>query len=227
VDGASFRPAIESGSWVTIQGNNLANSTRSWKDSDFNGSNLPTSLDGVSVTIDGKPAFVSYISPSQINVQAPSDNSTGAVAVVVNNNSVLSAPVMAQLQAAAPAFFLYPGTTYAVASRLPGFVPVGTPSAPAKPGDTIVLWGTGFGATNPAVSAGVVVSGTPMATTPTVTVGGVAVPVMNALLTAGSVGLYQITIQLPANVPTGAVEVQASVGGAQTSSGCNIFVSKL
>jgi uncharacterized protein (TIGR03437 family) len=227
VDSASFGPAIESGSWVTIQGSNLANTTRSWKDSDFNGSNLPTSLDGVSVTINGKPAFVAYISPSQINVQAPSDNSTGAVAVVVNNNSVLSAPVMAQLQAAAPAFFLYPGTTYAIASRLPGYVPVGTPSAPAKPGDTVVLWGTGFGATNPAVSAGVVVSGTPMATTPTVTVGGVAVPVMNALLTAGSVGLYQITIQLPANVPTGAVEVQASVSGAQRSSGGNVFVGKL
>ena len=66
-----------------------------------------------------------------------------------------------------------------------------------------------------------------MAATPTVTVGGIAVPVMNALLTAGSVGLYQITIQLPANVPTGAVEVQASIGGAQTSSGSILFVSKL
>jgi uncharacterized protein (TIGR03437 family) len=227
VDGASFRPAIEAGSWVAIQGSNLANTTRSWKDSDFNGSNLPTSLDGVSVTIDGKPAFVSYISPSQINVQAPSDNATGAVAVIVNNNSVPSAPGTVQLQAAAPAFFLYPGTLYAVTSQLPGYVPVGTPSAPAKPGDTLVLWGTGFGATNPVVSAGVVVSGTPMAATPTVTIGGVAVPVVNALLSAGSVGLYQITIQLPADVPTGAVEVQASVGGAPPSSGSTVFVSKL
>ena len=133
VDGASFRPAIESGSWVTRQGSKLANTTRSWKDSDFNGNNLPTSLDGVSVTIDGKPAFVAYITPSQINVQEPSDNPIGAMAVVVNNNSVLSAPATVQLRAAAPAFFLYPGTTYALVSRLPGFAPVGTPSAPAKP----------------------------------------------------------------------------------------------
>jgi uncharacterized protein (TIGR03437 family) len=228
LNGASFQPGIEAGSWVTIQGSNLANTTRTWRSSDFVGDELPTSLDGVSVSIDGQPAFVEYISPTQINVQAPSDSVVGAVNVVVDNNGAVSAPAPAQLQAVAPAFFLYPGTNYALASRLPDYALVGTSlTAPAKPGDILVLWGTGFGATDPPVLAGTVVSGAPAAViAPTVTVGGVDVPVLGTVLTPGTAGLYQVTIQLPANVPTGAVAVQASAGGVQTQAGVTIFVGK-
>jgi uncharacterized protein (TIGR03437 family) len=87
-----------------------------------------------------------------------------------------------------------------------------------------VLWGTGFGATNPAVAAGTTVSGAPaVVTAPTLTIGGVTVPVISAILTVGSAGLYQIAVQLPANVPTGAVAVQASVGGVPAP-GVTIFV---
>jgi len=234
LNGASYLPGIEAGSWVMIQGTNLANTYpgRTWRNDEIVNGNLPTSLDGVSVTIDGKPAFVYYISPSQINVQAPSDSAVGTVKVVVNNNGITSAPATAQLQAAAPAFFMDLGTTYAVASRLPDYALVADPAAvpgavAAKPGDTVVLWGTGFGATNPAVAAGTTVSGAPaVVTAPTVMVGGVAVPVLSAVLTTGSAGLYQVTIQLPATIPTGAVAVQASVGGVPTQTGVYLFVNK-
>jgi uncharacterized protein (TIGR03437 family) len=233
VNGASLLPGIEAGSWVTVKGTNLANTFpgRTWRDEEVVNGNLPTSLDGVSVTIDGKAAFVYYLSPTQINVQAPSDSATGAVNVVVTNNSIASAPATAQLQAAAPAFFLFPGTNYALASRLPDYALVG-PAAisgtiAAKPGDLIVLWGTGFGATNPPVPAGVAVTGSPaVAATPTVTVGNTAVPVISAALTAGTAGLYQVTIQLPATVPAGVVAVQASVGGATTQAGVTLFVGQ-
>ena len=65
-----------------IQGTNLAFDTRIWQTSDFIGNDLPTVVDGVSVTINGNPAFVEYISPTQINVQAPTDTATGMVNVV-------------------------------------------------------------------------------------------------------------------------------------------------
>jgi uncharacterized protein (TIGR03437 family) len=223
---ASFQPGIEAGSWVMIQGANLAGTTRTWNASDFVGNNLPLSLDGVRITIDGKPAFVEYISPTQINVQAPTDSATGTVYVVVTYNGAASAPATAQLQAVAPAFFMAPGTNYALASRLPDWALVGNPSSPpAKPGDMLVLWGTGFGATNPAAPAGTVVSGAPVTViTPTVTVGGVSVPVVSSVLTTGPAGLYQVTIQLPANVPTGTVAVQASVGGVPTQTGLTLLV---
>jgi uncharacterized protein (TIGR03437 family) len=63
-------------------------------------------------------------------------------------------------------------------------------------------------------------------TAPTVSVGGVAAQAIGTVLTAGSAGLYQVTIQLPATAPTGAVAVQASVGGAQTQPGVLLFVGK-
>jgi uncharacterized protein (TIGR03437 family) len=223
LNAASFQAPIEAGSWVMIQGTNLANDTRVWQTSDFVGNNLPVSLDGVSVTIDGKPAFVEYISPTQINVQAPTDSATGTVNVVVTNNGLASAPATAQLQAVAPALFMTPAY-HAITSVLPGYTPV-TATAPAMPGDLVVLWGTGFGPTNPSTSAGTIVSGAPVTLTPAVvTVGGIQVPVVSSVLTTGNVGLYQITIQLPANVPTGTPAVQASIGGVPTQAGVTIFV---
>jgi uncharacterized protein (TIGR03437 family) len=219
---------------VTIQGTNLANTYpgRTWTASEVDAGELPTSLDGVSVTIDGKPAFVDYISPTQVNVLAPADGRVGKVNVVVTNNGATGAAATAQLQAVAPAFFMYPGTNYAVAFVLPDHAMEGNPSVvpgtiAAKPGDTVELLGTGFGVTNPSVPAGTVVSGAPaVVTAPSVTVGGVAAHVVSTVLGAGSVGVYQVTIQLPATVPTGAVAVRASVGGAQTQAGVLLFVSK-
>jgi uncharacterized protein (TIGR03437 family) len=142
-----------------------------------------------------------------------------------------SAPASAQLQAFAPAFFQYPGTGYVTASRLPDYAPVGDPSAvpgtvAANPGDIVVLWGTGFGATNPPVPAGTTVSGAPEAVTaPTVMLGGVPVEVVSTVLTTGNAGLYQVTIRIPATVPPGPVAVQASVGGVRTVDGAALFIA--
>jgi len=225
LNAASFQPGIEAGSWAMIKGVNLANTTRIWTAADFSGASLPTSLSGVSVTIDGDPAFVYYISPTQINVQAPSDSTLGNVQVVVNNNGALSAPATVVLQKYTPAFFMVPGTNYAIASRLPDYALVGNLSTPAIPGETLVLWATGFGPTIPAAPAGVEVSGAPAtASAPTVTVGGMPVRVVSSVLTTGSAGLYQITIQLPANLPTGTVAVQASIGGVQTQAVVSLFI---
>jgi uncharacterized protein (TIGR03437 family) len=227
LNGASFQPGIESGSWAMIKGVNLANTTRIWNSADFTGANLPTSLSGVSVTIDGNAAFIYYISPTQINVQVPSDNSLAGVQVVVDNNGALSSPATVALQKYAPAFFLDPGTDYAIASRLPDYALVGNLSAPAIPGETLVLWATGFGPTIPAAPAGVEVSGAPAtASAPTVTVGGMPARVISSLLTTGAAGLYQITIQLPVSVPTGTVAVQGSIGGAQTQTAMLVIASQ-
>ncbi|HEX3744836.1 MAG TPA: SBBP repeat-containing protein [Bryobacteraceae bacterium] len=224
VNGASFQPGIAAGSWVTITGSHLANTTGTWQASDFNGNHLPTSVGGVSVTIDGQPAFVEYISPTQINVQAPSDSATGTVNVVVDNNGMKSASAPAQLQTYAPALFLTSGTT-AVATVIPGYFPV-TSAAPAHPGDLVVLWGTGFGPTTPAAPAGVEVAAAPAtATLPTVNIGGLQAMVISSVLTTGSAGLYQITIQIPANAPTGPVAVQVSIGGVQTQSGAVLYIA--
>ena len=81
VNAAGFQPGIVANSWVTIKGTNLASTTGDWSNSIVNGA-LPTSLDGVSVTMGGKPAYVYYISPGQLNVLAP-DIPAGPMTVTV------------------------------------------------------------------------------------------------------------------------------------------------
>ncbi|HUB81446.1 MAG TPA: FG-GAP-like repeat-containing protein [Bryobacteraceae bacterium] len=233
VNGASFLPDFESGSWVTIEGSNLSNTNpgRTWTPSEIVNGNLPESLDGTSVMIDGKPAYVYYISPTQLNVQAPTDSATGTVSVVVTNNSQVSAAFNAQLSTYSPAFFLYTGTSYAIASHFPDYGLVGNPNAipgtiAAHPGDVLILWTTGFGPTNPATPAGIVVTGAPAAATlPVVTVGGMPVSVISAVLSPGSAGLYQVAIQLPATVPTGVVAIQASIMGATSPANTMTYVA--
>ena len=227
VNAASFQPGIQAGSWVAIKGSSLSSTTRTWLASDFIGNDLPTALDGVKVTIDSQPAYVEYISPTQINVLAPADSATGAVNVVVNNNGMVSAPAQAQMRTYAPAFFLATGSNSVIASHLPDYAPVGTPAAPAHPGDLVVLWGTGFGPTTPPAPAGVAVSGAPATSTlPVVMIGGVQVHVVSSGLADGSAGLYQITVQIPANAPNGTVAIQASIGDAQTPAGATISLGK-
>jgi len=76
-NGAGFQSGISAGSWAVVQGTGLSYTTRPWQTSDFNnGTGLPTSLDGVGVTVDGKPAYVGYVSPTQINFVVPADSNT-------------------------------------------------------------------------------------------------------------------------------------------------------
>jgi uncharacterized protein (TIGR03437 family) len=231
VNAASFQAAVAPGGWVTIQGTNLANSTRSWSGGDFNGSALPTTLDGVGVTIDGKAAYVGYISPTQINVLAPGDSTQGPVAVQVANNGLTSAAGSGQLQTAAPAFFLWSGK-YAVATRpdyslvAPANLIQGVTTTPAKPGDVVILWGTGFGATTPAVDPGVLPPSDQLAyvaNAVTVTVGGVPATVVGAALAPGNAGLYQIAVQVPSSVPDGDLPLLAQVSGIESPS--NVLLS--
>jgi sugar lactone lactonase YvrE len=77
----STTPTVQTGSWVSIYGKNLASGTTVWN-GDF-----PTTLGGVSVAIDSKPAYLWFTSPGQINVQVPDDATTGLVNVVVNTAS--------------------------------------------------------------------------------------------------------------------------------------------
>jgi hypothetical protein len=85
VNGANFLPGIAPGAWITVRGLNLSGATRTWRDSDLIGNALPTELDGVRVTVNGKAAHVYYISPTQLNVLSPEDATIGPVDVRVVN----------------------------------------------------------------------------------------------------------------------------------------------
>jgi uncharacterized protein (TIGR03437 family) len=219
VNGASFQPGIVANSWVTIEGAGLASKTDDWSNSIVNGA-LPTSLDGVSVSMGGKAAYIYYISPGQLNVLAP-DVPAGPVTVTVTTTVGTSATFASAASAYGPAFFVWPGnqvvatrTDYSYAVKAGTFA--GATTVAAKPGDVIVLWATGFGPTNPAAPAGVAVPSDQAydtGTLPSVTIDNVPATVYGAALAPGSVGLYQIAIQVPPSLADGDWPIQALIAG--------------
>jgi uncharacterized protein (TIGR03437 family) len=100
-------------------------------------------------------------------------------------------------------------------------------TTPANPGDVVILWGTGFGPTNPSVPAGQKVTGAPaVQTAPVITVGGLPAQVLGAVLSPGFLGLYQIAITVPASVQKGAdVAVSASVNGVNSPDGVFLTIA--
>jgi uncharacterized protein (TIGR03437 family) len=231
VNGASFTAGIQSGSWVTIFGSDLAPATRTWNaQTEIVGGVLPTELDGVKVNIGGKAAAVYFISPTQLNVQAPDDIGTGNVPVEVITAGGTSAAVTAQARTAAPAFFMfdpenrkYLAAVHADGTFLgrAGLFPTLT-TRPARPGDVILLFGTGFGATNPPVQSGRVFNGAaPLITVPTVRINNVPAQVQFAGLSGA--GLYQLNVVVP-DVPNGDQAVVAELPGG-LSTQANSFIT--
>jgi len=212
---------IQSGSWVAIKGTNLSNTDpgRGWNANE----SFPTFMNGTSVTINGQAAFVYYISPTQVNVQAPTDSTLGYVTVTVTNNGAVSQTVHARYQTAAPALLQWGGGQYPYALITRGSDFIGNPdvipnTAPAHAGDALTLWVTGLGPTNPPVSAGQQPSSfPPVIPVPTVTVGASSVTVLSAVLRYA--GLYQVNIQLPASLPAGDLAVKVIQGDYQSPDG--------
>jgi uncharacterized protein (TIGR03437 family) len=219
VNGASFQAGagMASNSYLTIQGTNLASTTATWNNS-IVGGQLPTVLDGVTVSIEGYPAYISYISPTQINVLVP-QLPVGAFPVTVSNNGAVGDSSAIQGNQYAPAFFTL--GTQVIATRLDYTYAVkngtiaGLTTVPAKPGDVLILWGTGFGATTPTTLPGVVTPSdqTYSTSTPvTVTINNVPATVYGAALAPGYAGLYQVAIQVPASLANGDWPIVATIG---------------
>jgi uncharacterized protein (TIGR03437 family) len=219
---------IAPNTWVEIKGTNLAlaGDIRTWQSSDFVNNQLPKTLDGVSVTVNGTPAYVEYISPTQVNILTAPGAISGSVQVQLTNNGQ-SVSTTVQAQSVAPSFFTFNGTYVAAehangsllgpASLFPGS------TTPAVPLETVVLFANGFGATNPGVVAGTETQSGTLPSSPVVTIGGLPAQVIFAGLTVP--GEYQFNVIVPAGTPNGDNILTASYGGSSTQSGVYITVA--
>ena len=225
-----------SGSWLEIKGSNLAdpndpriaNGSGQWASSDFNGPNAPTNLDGISVNINGKPAYVWYLSPGQLNVQAPEDSASGNVAITVTNCEATSSQVMFSRRALAPGLlapsnYTSGGTQYMVATFQSDGAYVlntslgasfGLTSRPAKPGDVIIAYGVGFGDVTPSILPGTIVSQANQLVNPVTVSFGSAPATLTYWGLAGSfVGLYEFYITVPSGLSNGDYKINVAQNG--------------
>ena len=113
--------AISRNGWIEIKGVGLASSTAVWSNApEFADGKMPTTLGGVSVKINGKPAYIYFVSPNQVNVLAGLDATTGTVNVEVTNAAVTSDPFPVTKNTATPSFFYFGATSYVAATHADG-----------------------------------------------------------------------------------------------------------
>ena len=220
------------GAWVSIYGSNLASTTQTW--SPAAGQPLPTSLAGVSVTIDGQPAVPSFVSPTQINVLVPAAVHLGPVQIVVNNNGNSSSGYSITSNTFLPAIYarvaqgISPPKYYVTAvDPVTGQI-VGNfsadPSVQHAPraGETIDLYGLGLGPASQFPTGTAFTGAFPLNSSVTVSLGGTTlVPLFAGLV---GPGLYQVRITIPISTTLGDQPIQLSVGGAAQSPQ-NVFLS--
>jgi uncharacterized protein (TIGR03437 family) len=229
-------PYLASGSWLEIKGSNLADpndprlasGSGQWTSSDFNGANAPINLDGITVSINGKPAYVWYLSPTQLNVQAPEDSATGNVSITVTNCKATSSTAMFSRRTLAPGLlapsnYSSNGTQYLVATFQSGGAYVlntalgasfGLNARPAKSGDLIIAYGVGFGDVTPSILPGTVVGQSNQLVNP-VTFSFDSIPATLSYqgLAGSFVGLYEFYITVPPGLPNGDIPIHVSQNG--------------
>jgi uncharacterized protein (TIGR03437 family) len=233
VNAGSGKAEIASKGWTSLFGSNLAAETKVVAGSDIVDGRFPTSLGNVRVEVNGKAAFISFISPGQVNFQVPDDDAQGNVSVEAMNGGARSGAATVAKQPLSPAFLPFvdaDGKRY-IAARHADFSVLGKANlfaglstTPARPGEVILLFAVGFGPTNPAVEAGRIATSVASTTSPVIVrFGEIVAEVSYAGLSPGSSMLYQLNAKVPDTAPVGDVAVTAEINGIKTQE--NIFIT--
>lgn len=226
VNAATFlNGSVSPGQLITIFGSNLSNGVAAAVPT---GNALPTILGVTSVTMDGFPCPLIYVSPTQINAQAPFEIQGPTTQVIVKLGDVASQAAVVNVDAVSPAMFSIDGTGQGSATILKASdYTLVTATNPAKRGDVLAIYCTGLGQVEGGGITGMLVTG-PAAATAVVTVnfGTTAASVRYAGLAVGFVGLYQINVVVPtvSGGTGGTVPVTIKIGNV-TSAALNTFIA--
>jgi trimeric autotransporter adhesin len=224
---------IAQNDFIAIKGTNLAPaSALIWSLApEFAVGKMPTLLATVKVTVNGKPAFVFYVSPVQLNVLTPLDNTVGPVQVVVTNGPLSSAPFTVNLRAVAPALLKFGATNYVTATHLnfsllgpPALSAPGFPFTGGQPRETIILFAVGFGLPSAPLVNGSSEQFGALPEKPVILIGGVQAEVTFAGVIAP--GLYQFNVVLPAGLSNGDNAIVCTYKGVSTAPGDLLFIQQ-
>jgi uncharacterized protein (TIGR03437 family) len=240
VDGATFQRGISSNSLFSIFGSEFASPgiARPVGPDDLVNGKFPTEFACIVVEFDGERVPIIFVSPVQINAQAPTRPLSGPVRVTVIRNpgqpdEVRSSIDAVQTQPYSPGFFTFDSRN--IAAQHLNYDLLANPSyfdgTPAKPGEIVILYGNGFGYTDPVWQAGELTNKISWLTDPiTVTIAGITLApqdIYYAGLAYGSIsGLYQFNVRVPEATPNGMAPVVIRIGGFQTQAEAGIPVER-
>ena len=221
VNGGNFTAPVAPGGLITVWGTNMSPVSAVASQVP-----LPTALGQSCLSVNGTPVPLLFVSPTQVNAQLP-NNVLGPSTIDIHTPGGVSNSFHFTVLSAAPAVFISgsagPVTGLATIIRAANNQLL-TPTNPIRGGDTLVIYLTGMGLTNPSVTAGLAAPTSPLAVAsivPTVTLGGTPLTVQYAGLAPGEVGVYQINVVVPGGVTQGLSEPlvinQGSATGASTT----------
>lgn len=221
VDAASYTLAVTPGQIVALFGADLTNVSGT---ASATALPLPRALQNTVVYVNGVAAPLFFASNGQINFQVPYRTAVGLATLLVLRADGTAAQGFVNVYPTAPALFAANASGKGQAAALNSDFTPNTAIKRAQKGSFVILFGTGTGADLNDGSGqayvpkdGEAASGNPLSVTttkPVVTVGGVAAPVLFSGLTPGLAGLWQLNVQLPSTIPSGAnVEVNVSLNG--------------
>jgi uncharacterized protein (TIGR03437 family) len=219
VNGATFQAPVAPGALATIFGNNFAG-----PDTLASRVPLPTTINGVSVAVNGTPAPLIFVGSKQINFQIPYETMPGNARVVVSVNGNESAAVQFTVSETSPGIFVFGDNRANIQNQDHS---LNDEAHPAKAGSFVVIWATGLGQMDHPVPTGEATPASPLSNAlvlPSVTIGGINAEVPFAGLSPGFVGLAQINVKIP-TLSSGVYPVVITQGG-QVSNGPVMNVSK-
>ena len=177
---------------------------------------LPTQSSGTFVLVGGLSAPLIYLSDGQLDVQIPSELApTQQYAILVSSNGALTLPDQIDVVPAVPGVANF-GDGRIIAQHGLDYSLVDA-THPAKPGEFLIIYLVGMGATNPSVASGTPSPVAPVSIQPKVTVDGQTAAVPYAGLSPGAAGLYQINFQVPATARSGDLPVVVVQNGVASN----------
>jgi uncharacterized protein (TIGR03437 family) len=206
VNAASYERRVAPGSIAALFAANMTTQTEAAASLP-----LPTSLGGVSVRVNGVNAPIFFASPNQVNVQIPSGTGAGTAAFEVIRSGSTVASGSVEVAASSPGVFTINSSGTGQAAVLNSDYTLNADfdlfprSRPEASGSYVVLYATGLGNTNPVVSDGLGAPSSPLAVgvgATTVMVGGRQAQVLYSGLAPGLVGLWQLNVVIPDDLPT-------------------------
>ena len=229
---ASFAREISPNAMASVFGLDfeVAGRSRAASSGDFVDGAFPQQLACVAIDIGGRRAPITYVQTDQVNFQVPVGTPSGSVplTLIVNPgrpNELRGDVATVTVNSHAPAFFTFNGRS--IAAQTSDFKPIADPATvpggvPARRGDVVILYGTGFGLSEPVYQAGEIASGQArLRDSVAIVIGGTtlaASDVLYAGLAPGNIsGLQQFNIRIPQSAPVGNVAVSITVGGVSTA----------